>query len=228
MPQLFRLPVLVRSCVLPAVSLLAVLALPACSPSPEDEARTYVQTIAADRAAKDAQFASDAESPVPVEKRTQFLPLNYFPIDPDYSAPAVLKQSADRPTFPMPTSTGQTRQMQRVGILEFTLKGKPLSLGAFVEEGQPLNLLFVPFTDLTTGTETYAAGRYLEIEVTPTGLYLIDFNRAFHPYCYYNESYDCPYPPSSNRLQVPIRAGERLARVAATTGLPPASPGAAQ
>jgi uncharacterized protein (DUF1684 family) len=74
--------------------------------------------------------------------------------------------------------------------------------------------LFVPFSDLTSGTETYPAGRYLDLERTATGLYLVDFNRAYHPYCYYDPSYDCPFPPPENRLAVPIRAGERLKETA--------------
>ena len=77
--------------------------------------------------------------------------------------------------------------------------------------------LFVPFSDLTSGTETYAAGRYLDLDPTNTGLYEIDFNRAYNPYCAYNESYDCPYPPSSNRLKIPIRAGERMRASASAT-----------
>lgn len=101
--------------------------------------------------------------------------------------------------------------MRRVGTLEFTMKGQPLKLTAFVEAGEPdTSPLFVPFTDLTTGTETYPAGRYLELERTPTGIYTIDFNRAFNPFCYYNPTYDCPFPPAENRLAVPVRAGERI------------------
>ena len=62
----------------------------------------------------------------------------------------------------------------------------------------------------TNGTETYTAGRYLDLDRTATNLYDLDFNRAYHPYCYYNPQYDCPYPPRENRLAVPIRAGERM------------------
>jgi len=79
-----------------------------------------------------------------------------------------------------------------------------------VEEGQSLDRLFVPFGDLTNGLETYHAGRNLELPRTATGAYDLDFNRASHPYCLYNEAYDCPIPPKENRLDVPIRAGERL------------------
>jgi uncharacterized protein (DUF1684 family) len=67
----------------------------------------------------------------------------------------------------------------------------------------------VPFADLTTKKETYAAGRYLDIEPTPTGIYTIDFNYAYNPTCAYNNAYSCPYPPPSNRLQVAVRAGEK-------------------
>src|SRR5262249_39439499 len=113
----------------------------------------------------------------------------------------------------MPTSTGGQRQMRRVGSLEFSLKGLPLKLTAFVEGGAAnLDHLFVPFSDLTTGTETYPAGRYIDLDKTPTGIYNVDFNLAYHPYCYYNSEYDCPYPPAENRLKIPVRAGERLKR----------------
>jgi uncharacterized protein (DUF1684 family) len=98
-----------------------------------------------------------------------------------------------------------------VGTLEFTLKGQPMKLSAFVEVGSPnLDHLFVPFTDLTSGTESYPAGRYLDLDRNATGIYIVDFNKAYQPYCYFNATYDCPYPPPENRLPVPIRAGERL------------------
>ncbi len=61
-----------------------------------------------------------------------------------------------------------------------------------------------------TGTETYASGRYLDLRPTATGLYTIDFNYAYNPYCAYNKTYECPFPPRSNRLKVPIRAGEKV------------------
>jgi hypothetical protein len=190
----------------------AALGAAACSsgPSAPDEG-SYVEKITAERGNKERMFRESSDSPIPAGKHAELLPLNYFPVDPDYSTPAVLELSEDRPEFEMPTSTGKLRKMQRVGVLEFTLQGKAMSLGAFVESGTArITQLFVPFSDMTTGTETYAAGRYLDLEPTGTGLYEIDFNRAYNPYCAYNESYDCPYPPPSNRLKVPVRAGERM------------------
>ncbi len=140
----------------------------------------------------------------------QFLPLKYFPPDPEYAVPASLNPSTERTPVEMVTSAGKIRKHERVGVLEFTLKGQPMTLGAYVEEGASLKRLFVPFKDMTSGTETYAAGRYLELDATASGVYTIDFNKAFNPYCYYNASYDCPYPPRESVLSLPIRAGERL------------------
>jgi uncharacterized protein (DUF1684 family) len=109
----------------------------------------------------------------------------------------------------MPTSTGTQRRYQQVGVLEFLLQNQTMTLGAFVEDGQPIVDLFVPFADTTSGSDTYPAGRYLDLHPTSTGIYTIDFNRAYNPYCAYNESYECPYPPASNRLKIAIRAGEK-------------------
>ena len=194
------------------VSVVAITAAvcAGCSPGPPRDERYLLGETAAYREMKDKAFTG-AESPIPQDRRRALLPLAYFPISLDYRVPAVLRRSSERPTIEMPTSTGQLRTMMRVGRLDFTLRGQQLGLSAFVEAGsRDLDRLFVPFSDLTSGTETYPAGRYLDLDRTPTGLYVIDFNRAYHPFCYYNPTYDCPYPPRENRLQIPIRAGERM------------------
>ncbi len=191
-------------------SVTVVLLTLSCSSKPPDDPKDYTARIAADRAAKDAAFDKDAD-PVPGDKKKELLPLAYFPIDPDYNVPAALKPIDDPTVIEMATSTGTQRRMRRVGTLEFSLKGQPLKLTAFIEVGsQDLNRLFVPFADRTSGTETYPGGRYLDLDRNRTGIYEIDFNRAYNPYCYYNPTWECPYPPAENRLKVPVRAGERL------------------
>jgi len=190
------------------VAALAFAAACTSGPSAPVDPQAYVKTITEARAVKDKAFREEPE-PIPADKRDTLLPLRYFPPDPSYTAPAELKLANERPVFEMPTSTGKLRRMERVGVLEFSLRGQPMSLAAFVEEGQALENLFVPFADLTTGKETYPAGRYLDIRPTSTGFYNIDFNLAYNPTCAYNASYDCPYPPASNRLRVEIRAGEK-------------------
>jgi uncharacterized protein (DUF1684 family) len=199
---------------LPKTSIVTVFAIAAvfaaaCGAKPDD----YMSTIASQRAVKDEMFLTAPESPVPADKKAAFVPLSYFPIDELYAVPATLQPAEERTRLQVPTSTGKIRDIERVGTLKFSIKGQPLRLTAFMEITEPRQTrLFVPFSDLTSGTETYAAGRYMELDPTPTGIYVVDFNVAYHPYCYYSPEYDCPYPPKENRLEVPIRAGERLPR----------------
>ena len=172
--------------------------------------RPYQEEIAAWRADKDA-FMRSGESPVPADQRRTFPPLNYFAIDERYRVPAALKVRPGEETMEMSTSTGTRRAMRRIGTLEFTLEGAPMTLTAFVEATDTtLTRLFVPFGDSTNQSETYRAGRYLDLDRTPTGLYDLDFNRAYHPFCLFNTSYECPIPPRENQLKVFVRAGERL------------------
>jgi uncharacterized protein (DUF1684 family) len=192
------------------LTLPVLVATWACSPNTE-QARPYPERIAQHRAEKDAYLGSAPDSPIAADARARWLPLAYFPVDQAYVAPAQIVPAAREAPFETPTSTGQRRLMRRAGTLQFSVKGRPYSLTALVEADAPdMNRLFVPFGDMTNGTETYAAGRYLDLQRTATGLYELDFNLAYQPYCYYNPTYDCPYPPPENRLQVPIRAGERM------------------
>lgn len=196
-----------------AAAILFVALVAACGPNTAaDPAADYASAVQAERLRKDEAFRRQIDQPIPSSAQQFFLPLKYFPIDQSYAVTASFTAAATPAPLQMPTSAGKMRDMEQVGTLSFTLKGQLLTLGAFVETGTSPDRLFVPFTDLTSGTETYAAGRYLELDRTATGIYRIDFNRAFHPYCYYNENYDCPYPPPSNRLPVPVRAGEKLAQ----------------
>ena len=202
-----------------SVIYVAVALATACSSGPGAPSTT-ASDVASWRSIRDQVFSEAAEcgspsatedcSPVPKARRAKLLPLRYYEINPSYNVPAALKVSEDRPVFEMPTSTGTLRRMERVGVLEFVLNGQPMTLAAFVEEGtRRIETLFVPFADQTTGTETYSSGRYLDLHPTPTGIYAIDFNRAYNPYCAYNDTYECPFPPASNRLKTAIRAGEK-------------------
>lgn len=191
-----------------ALMVFIVAVVSGCS-SPAPDEQGYVTQIEAERAAKDVAFADPNRDPkIPRDRQRDYLPLAYYPVDPAYHVPAALKPAVSRVTVQIPTSTGPTRTMERLGVLEFMLNGHQLSLAAFAEPGS--TRLFVPFKDETSKSETYPAGRYLDLEPTPTDLYEVDFNRAYHPYCYFNFTYECPFPPPENRLPIAIHAGERL------------------
>jgi hypothetical protein len=189
-----------------AALLLLLLIAAACG-----RAQTYPEEIAAWRSQKDTFMRGSDESPVPAGKRASFPPLPYFPVDEQYRVPAALKVVSSDQIIELSTSTGQMRRMRRIGTLTFTLKGQTLSLTAFSDvNDSSLRRLFVPFGDLTNGTETYQGGRYLDLDRTASGIYDLDFNRAYNPFCVFDARYECPIPPRENRLKVPVRAGEKL------------------
>ena len=181
----------------------------ACGHKPPDD-RDYVTLLTTDRESKNAQFLKKND-PVPKSRKTDLLPLTFFPIDPEYNVPAALRPAAEEKIVQMATSTGAPRRQLIVGTLEFVLKGHSYKLLSSVDaDAVNLDYITVMFSDLTSGTETYPGGRYIDLDRNAQGIYQLDFNRAYNPYCYYNASYECPYPPRENRLPVSIRAGEQV------------------
>jgi uncharacterized protein (DUF1684 family) len=194
---------------------LALLLTAGCSsgPGPPQETTSREALVAARRAAKDQMFRSEGDSPLVAADRAAFRGLPYFPFDAAYRVPASLVQDPTSTgiVIELPTSAEERRRMRRVGTLKFVVGGAPLALTAFVDaNARTFDSLFVPFGDLTNERDTYKGGRYLELDRTPTGLYDLDFNLAYHPYCVYNPAYVCPLPPRENRMAFAIPAGERL------------------
>jgi uncharacterized protein len=197
-----------------AAGYLLLLVTTACTsgPGPVD-ATSHDQRTREIRAQKDVMLRSSPDSPIPADKRGSFTGLPYYDIRPEFHVPAYLTvdRSSAQMLTTLDTSTNEPRKMRRVGTLGFTLGQTGYKLAAFADpEDTAMARLFVPFGDLTNNTETYGGGRYLDLDRSPSGFYDLDFNRAYHPYCVYNPTFDCPVPPRENRLAVAIPAGERL------------------
>jgi len=108
------------------------------------------------------------------------------------------------------TSKDKPRIMLHIGALPFTFEGKEYALQVYApKDTSEGNYWFVPFTDATSGGETYGGGRYIDIDDVRSDSLFLDFNYAYNPYCAYNERFDCPIPPPENALPIAIRAGER-------------------
>jgi uncharacterized protein (DUF1684 family) len=107
----------------------------------------------------------------------------------------------------MQTSTGDVQNYVKYGRFQFEVNGEPAALTVYTSDRGDM---FVPFADATGGSETYGAGRYLEVEKIGNDRIHVDFNLAYNPWCAYSPAYSCPIPPAENRLEVPIRAGEKL------------------
>ena len=180
-----------------------------------DGPHDYVSAVEGYRAEKDAFFKSAPGSPIPFEERDDFTGLPYYPVNVDlvFEGLNVEPYRGGEPSnFQIPTSDGQLRPARRAGTFTFELDGAPRRLTAYELDGAHSDgRLFLPFLDATSGSETYGAGRYLDLEPDEDGTYAIDFNLAYHPSCVYAPDFSCPLTPAENRLPVRIEAGERLA-----------------
>ena len=143
--------------------------------------------------------------------------ISFFPINEKYLINCRFERTLNSPWFRM-ESSGPIKKNYRVyGIIHFTIHDTAVALNVYQSQdlmatAKYRDHLFIPFTDATSGEETYESGRYidLEIEDIKNDKVLIDFNKAYNPYCaYVSGKYNCPIPPSENRLIVAIRAGEK-------------------
>lgn len=174
----------------------------------------YKDAVEGFRLDKDEFFKTDPRSPLPESERAAFTGLPYYPVDEGlaFEDRVLEPYTGDEPSnFQIPTSDGKLRPAHRAGILRFELDGEPRQLTAYTFDGGDGQSLFVPFLDQTSGSETYGAGRYLDLEPEADGTYALDFNLAYHPSCVYDAKFSCPLTPAENRLPVRIEAGERLA-----------------
>jgi uncharacterized protein (DUF1684 family) len=145
--------------------------------------------------------------------RKKFKGLSYYPIDLNYAMVGVIERYPTEPKslyVTLPTNKDSGRKYVKYGRFKFKWEGKTHTLQIY----RPLGggELFLPFRDKTSETETYPKGRYLSIEPLPGGKVLIDFNRAYNPFCQFNEKYTCPYAPEENWMNIAIPAGEKRFR----------------
>ena len=115
-------------------------------------------------------------------------------------------------------TSGQKNQVYKVyGTASFKINNKLHKLTIYQSQDlmtneQYKNYLFLPFTDSTTGHETYGSGRYIDLSTSDikNKKVIIDFNKAYNPYCaYVSGVYNCPIPPKENALSIAIKAGEK-------------------
>jgi uncharacterized protein (DUF1684 family) len=171
----------------------------------------YLESLAAFRDFTNYRFRDRILSPLPEAERLRFSGLRYYAPDVALVLSARIAPAEDRSVFAMPTYDHRTLSYAHYGTLEAEVEGRIIRLKAFrrAEGESPRQFLLVPFRDATNGEETYAGGRYIEIDLPLPAAPVLDFNRAMNPLCAYDSSYACPIPPPENRLAMPIRAGEK-------------------
>ncbi len=158
------------------------------------------------------EFANREESPLTDEDFKIFQSLEFYPIDEKFIIEAKFVRTPKEKVFKMKTSTTRLPEYKKYGELLFQIDGKSFKLNVYQnielskKEGYE-DYLFLPFSDLTCGKESYIGGRYIDMRIPKTNTVTIDFNKAYNPYCAYNHKYSCPIVPLENDLPIEILAG---------------------
>lgn len=158
------------------------------------------------------EFRNPETSPLPDKYRKDFEGLDFFPPDTTYIVEAKFVLTPNAIPFMMPTTTDRKTEEVLFGIAHFSIDGQKHQLEIYQNKKLMLqkeyrDYLFLPFTDETNGEETYAGGRYIDLRIPEEDTIVINFNKAYNPYCAYNKKYSCPLVPSVNALNIKILAG---------------------
>ncbi len=198
------------------ILIISLSIIPAFSQSASDDIIAgYYDTIQKFRTGKNIKLMYDDASPLTLEQRKSFSGLNYFPPDIKFYVEAELVKDDEPEIIIMKTSSDRTPAYVRYGVVNFKIDTFNLALAVYqnkklLDLSTDQNHLFVPFRDATSGHETYGGGRYIDCEIPEEGnVIILDFNKAYNPYCAYNPKYSCVIPPEENRLPVRIEAGEK-------------------
>lgn len=171
----------------------------------------YVEQIEQERKDRERFLKTSKESPF-ASNPDDFKGLKYFPVDSRYRIMAQFEPIKERKAVLLQTNDGKTQRYLEYGWAEFKLDGvaNRLLILEVADMGPFRGQLLLAFGDATSAVETYGAGRYLDLTKVPGATSItLDFNRAYNPYCAYNETFSCPLPPKENLLSIPIRAGEK-------------------
>jgi len=194
--------------------LIIILSIFALSSLSAQEADDYLVKLNIHRAEADKEFGDSSTSILPLEMVLNFKHLNYFKPTPAYNVMADFNKEIGK-EFYMTTSAGKKKKFRQYGILSFEIEGKSFTLPIYqniklMENEKYKDYIFIPFTDLTNGKDTYGGGRYIEAKKPTGNTYNLDFNYSFNPYCHYTTGYNCPIPPKENFLDIRIEAGEKV------------------
>ena len=165
-----------------------------------------------------ASYKDASKSPLKTKDLKNFKGLDFFKIDSTFIVTAKLTKIVNAPTFEMATTTDRKPLYKEYGILNFTLNEKDFELTIYqsqddLSDEKYKDYLFLPFTDNTSGEDSYGGGRYMDVLITdekPDGTIKLNFNNTYNPYCAYNEKYSCPLTPRKNHLDFEIKAGVKI------------------
>jgi uncharacterized protein (DUF1684 family) len=172
----------------------------------------YINSIEKEQIRRQRVFIDPELSPLDTSEIRQFKGLQFYPVNEHFRTEAVINWLPQINYLNMPQTGGDIVPYMQSAFVSFTIDDQSYQLPAYQTESMKLqHLLFVPFTDLTNGKETYNGGRYIDLPyVDNKRETTLDFNLSYTPYCAYTHRYSCPIVPTTNHLNLAITAGEKL------------------
>jgi len=161
------------------------------------------------------EYENPNTTPLSSTAKKAFTGIHFYPFNAKYAVNARFVRTPGEKPFQMSTSSGMRKTYIKYGEVFFVIDKKEYKLNVYqsqelLKSVEYKDYLFIPFTDATSGNETYKGGRYIDLDI-PGGDHIeVNFNKAYHPYCAYTEGYNCPIPPQENTLPIKIEAGVRL------------------
>jgi len=176
------------------------------------QAKFSKESVVAFQKQLNAEYADKEKSPLLAKDLKKFKGLDFYAPDEKFFVTAKFVRTENEKPFEMPTSTDRRPMYIKYGEIVFTLSGKEHKMNVYrsldlAKMEKYKNDLFLPFTDLTSGNQTYGGGRYIDLKIPTGNTLVIDFNQSYNPYCAYNHKYSCPVPPDENFLKTEIKAG---------------------
>ncbi len=159
-----------------------------------------------------AEYADAKTSPLLPEDLKEFKSLDFYPANDQFFVVAQFIRSENEQPFEMKTTTARKPVYVKYGEAHFSIDGQFFKLNIYrnielSKKEQYKDYLFLPFSDLTCGNESYIGGKYIDMKIPQGDTIVIDFNTSYNPYCAYNPKYSCPKVPLENDLKIEIRAG---------------------
>ena len=159
-----------------------------------------------------AEYATAKTSPLTLEDLAEFKTLDFYPASETFFVVAKLVRTQKEKPFEMETSTDRKPLYVKYGELYFEIEGQDFKLNVYKnielsKKKDYKDYLFLPFSDLTSGKESYIGGKYIDVRIPKGDTIVIDFNTSYNPYCAYNSKYSCPKVPLENDLEIEIKAG---------------------
>ncbi len=194
-------------------SILSLIIMIICSAFISINAQTSEEETAEEfQEGLNREYEDPEKSPLDKDDLKSFEELEFFEINPEYRINAEFVRTPAEPPFAMKTSTDRLPIYVKYGELYFTLKGRKFKLNVYqnqelTQDPEYFDYLFLPFTDLTNGETTYGGGRYIDLRIPESTEVILDFNKAYNPYCAYSGKYSCPIPPEENDIDIEIFAG---------------------